>query len=154
MNLRFLSIVLVALLPAISHADISLKSTIDGKPLKVPADLIATPAAKEFFSTGKNSYTDNADAIKAGKKIFQLYSCTACHGAKGEGAVGPNLIDDRWNYPKNTTDQGIFETIWGGTAAGMGAKGKGVMLPDDPSEGLTPDELLKVIAFLRSNATK
>lgn len=62
------------------------------------------------------------------------------------------MIDDKWNYAKNVNDQGIFETIWGGTAAGMGAKGKGLMQPDDPSVGLTADEMLKVVAFIRSNA--
>lgn len=145
---------LSVLTPLSAMADVNLTSTIDGKPLKISADLLDTPAAKEFMTSGKNSYLGNPDAIKAGKKVFQLYSCNACHGAKGEGAVGPNLIDDRWNYAKNATDQGIFETIWGGTAGGMGAKGKGLMIPGDATQGLTPDELLKVIAFLRSNASK
>ncbi len=147
-------VILMSLLPFLAHAEITLKSTADSKPLNISADLIDTPAAKEFISSGKNIYLGNADAIKAGKKTFQLYSCTACHGSKGEGAVGPNLIDDNWNYAKNATDHGIFETIWAGTAGGMGAKGKGLMQADDPTQGLTPDELLKVIAFLRSNAVK
>lgn len=137
-----------------AKADIALKSTADGKSITIAPSLIDTPAAKEFMASGKNPYLGNADAIKAGKKTFQLYSCTACHGARGEGAVGPNLIDDNWNYAKNANDQGMFETIWAGTAGGMGAKGKGTMVPDDPSQGLSPDELLKVIAFLRSGAKK
>ncbi len=144
--------VLFMSMPFVAHAAITFTSTADGKPLAIPVDSFDTPAAKEFLSTGKNTYIGNADAIKAGKKTFQLYSCTACHGSKGEGAVGPNLIDDKWNYAKNVNDHGIFETIWGGTAGGMGAKGKGLMQPDDPSQGLTPDEVLKVVAFIRSNA--
>lgn len=139
-------------LPVAANAAVSLSSTADGKSITIPAEHIDTPAAKEFLNSGKNAYIGKADAVKAGKKIFQLYSCTACHGAHGEGAVGPNLIDDKWNYAKNAQDQGIFETIWAGTAAGMGAKGKGLMQPDDPSQGLTPDEVLKVVAFIRSNA--
>lgn len=139
-------------LPMVASAAVTFTSTADGKTIDIPAAMFDTPAAKEFLNTGKNSYIGNADAIKAGKKTFQMYSCTACHGAKGEGAVGPNLIDDKWNYAKNVGDQGIFETIWAGTAGGMGAKGKGLMQLDDPSQGLTPDEMLKVVAFIRSNA--
>lgn len=127
-------------------------STLDGKVINIPAESFDTPAAKQFLSTGKNSYTGNADAIKAGKKVFQLHSCSQCHGSYGQGQVGPSLIDDDWVYPKNTKDQGMFETIWGGSSGGMGAKGKGLMLPDDPSQGLMPNEVLQVIAFLRSNA--
>lgn len=153
MKLRYIALLAIAL-PYAGNAGISLVSTIDNKPLAIPGAMFDTPAAKEFMSSGKNTYLGNADAIKTGKKIFQMYSCTACHGAKGEGAVGPNLIDDKWNYAKNANDQGIFETIWAGTAGGMGAKGAGAMVPDDPTQGLTPDEVLKVVAFLRSNAVK
>ncbi len=147
-----LILAVLASLPFVANAAITLTSTADSKPLAAPAESFDTPAAKEFLKSGKNTYLGNADAIKAGKKVFQLYSCTACHGARGEGAVGPNLIDDKWNYAKNANDQGIFETIWGGTAGGMGAKGKGLMQADDPSQGLTADEVLKVVAFIRSNA--
>lgn len=141
-----------SMIPGFANAEIALKSTADSKPLKIAKNLINTPAVKEFQASGKNIYLGNADAIKAGKKTYQLYSCNACHGGKGEGAVGPNLIDDNWNHAKNATDQGIFETIWGGTAGGMGAKGIGLMSPSDPTLGITPDELLKVVAFIRSNS--
>lgn len=130
----------------------SFSSTADGKALNIPDDLFNTPAAKEFLATGKNPYIGNADGVKAGKKVYQLYSCAQCHGPIGNGQVGPNLRDDTFNYAKNATDKGMFETIWGGSAGGMGAKGKGLMLEDDPTQGLTPDEVLKVSAFLRTKA--
>jgi cytochrome c-L len=34
----------------------------------------------------------------------------------------------------------------------MGAKGKGLMDPTDASNGMTPDEILKVMAWIRSGA--
>lgn len=132
----------------------SFTSTADSKALNIPDDLFNTPAAKEFLATGKNPYIGNADGVKAGKKVYQLYSCAQCHGPIGNGQVGPNLRDDTFNYAKNATDKGMFETIWGGSAGGMGAKGKGLMLEDDPTQGLTPDEVLKVSAFLRTKADK
>jgi len=44
----------------------------------------------------------------------------------------------------------MFETVWHGTNGGMGAKGVGLMDPTDPKNGITPDELLKIIAWIRS----
>jgi cytochrome c-L len=132
---------------------IDLVTTQDGAPLKIDAKLFDTPAAKEFISTGKNPYIGNEEAIKAGKKVFNLYSCVACHGGHAEGAVGPGLTGPTFKYAKNTTNKGMFETIWHGTNGGMGAKGLGLMQPENPAEGLKVDEVLKVIAFVRSNGS-
>lgn len=125
--------------------------TQDGSPLEIKHDLFDTPAAKEFLATGKNPYVGNEDAIKEGKKIFQLYSCTQCHGPEAGGQVGPGLTGPNYNYAKDATNKGMFETVWNGTNGGMGAKGKGLMDPSDPNNGISPDELLKVIAWIRSH---
>lgn len=47
-------------------------------------------------------------AIAAGKTIFQK-ECVACHGAAGEGGIGPNLTDTHWMYGGSV--QEIFTTI-------------------------------------------
>lgn len=124
-------------------------TTQDGQPLQIDSKMFDTPEAKEFLATGKNPYIGNEEAIKQGKKKFNLFSCVACHGGHGEGAVGPGLIGENFRYAKNATNKGMFETIWHGTNGGMGAKGFGLMAPDD---GLKPDDVLKVIAFIRSHA--
>ncbi|HYN53537.1 MAG TPA: c-type cytochrome [Methylotenera sp.] len=125
-------------------------TTQDSKPLVIDAALFDTPAAKEFMTTGKNPYIGNAEAIAKGKKIFQLYSCTQCHGPEAGGQVGPGLVGPDYKYPKDATNKGMFETVWHGTNGGMGAKGIGLMDPTDPKNGITPDELLKIIAWVRS----
>lgn len=125
-------------------------TTQDGKPLVIAAALFDTPAAKEFMATGKNPYVGNAEAIAKGKKVFQLYSCTQCHGPEAKGQVGPGLVGPDYKYPKDATNKGMFETVWHGTNGGMGAKGIGLMDPSDPKNGITPDELLKIIAWVRS----
>jgi cytochrome c-L len=127
--------------------------TQEGKPLVIDVKLFDTPAAKEFLATGKNPYIGNEEAIKKGHKIFNLYSCTQCHGPEAKGQVGPGLIGPTFRYPKDATNKGMFETIWHGTNGGMGAKGIGLMDPTDPKNGITPDELLKVIAWIRSMGT-
>ncbi|MDO9206433.1 cytochrome c [Methylotenera sp.] len=134
-------------------ADIALVSTQDGSPLNIKPEAFDTPVAKEFLATGKNKYVGNEEAIKAGKKKYNLYSCNACHGGHGEGAIAPGLTGATMKYAKNLTNKGMFETIWHGTNGGMGAKGLGLMVPDDPTEGLKVDDLLKVVAFIRSHST-
>ena len=131
-------------------AAISFVTTQDSKPLMIDTVLFDTPAAKEFLSTGKNPYIGNAEAIARGKKVYQLYSCAQCHGPEAKGQVGPGIVGPDYKYPKDATNKGMFETVWHGTNGGMGAKGIGLMDPSDPKNGITPDELLKVIAWVRS----
>lgn len=135
---------------AASGKMIDFVTTQDSKPLVIDPALFDTPAAKEFMTTGKNPYIGNAEAIAKGKKTFQLYSCTQCHGPEAKGQVGPGLTGPDFRYPKDATNKGMFETVWHGTNGGMGAKGIGLMDPTDPKNGITPDELLKVIAWVRS----
>ena len=124
--------------------------TTDGSNLIIPEVMFDTDAAKEFLATGKNIYVGDAKAIKMGKKRYNLWSCTQCHGPTAKGQVGPGLTGPDFRYPKDATNKGMFETIWAGTNGGMGAKGFGLMTADD---GVTPDELLKIIAFIRSNGS-
>jgi cytochrome c oxidase cbb3-type subunit III len=46
--------------------------------------------------------------IEDGKKIYGQ-SCMACHGANGEGGVGPNLTDEYWLHGGSIND--VFKTI-------------------------------------------
>lgn len=128
-------------------------TTQDGSPLEIKAELFDTPAAKEFMTTGKNSYVGNAEAIDKGKKLFQMYSCTQCHGGDAQGQTGPGLHGPDFKYAKDATNKGMFETIWHGTNGGMGAKGKGLMDPTDPTNGLSVDETLKIIAWVRTHSS-
>ena len=128
-------------------------TTQDGKPMAIDAALFDTPEAKEFLATGKNPYIGNDEAIAKGKKVFGMYSCTQCRGPEAKGQVGPGLVGPTFKYPKNATNKGMFETIWHGTNGGMGGKGIGIMDPTDPKNGITPDELLKVIAWIRTHSS-
>lgn len=136
--------------PAASGSAIAFVDTQEGKPLVIDAALFDTPAAKAFLTTGKNPYIGNADAVAKGKKTFQLYSCTQCHGPEAKGQVGPGLVGPTFRYTKDATNKGMFETIWHGTNGGMGAKGMGLMDPNDNTQGLKPDEILQVQAWIRS----
>jgi len=124
--------------------------TKNGQPLKISPDLFDTEQAKKFMATGQNPYTGNPEAIASGKKLYQLYSCTQCHGSQAQGQTAVGLTGPKFNNAKSANDKGMFEIIWAGTNAGMGAKGKGLMDPSNPKNGMSPDEILKVIAWIRS----
>jgi len=109
--------------------------------LLVPAD--SDPAAvKQFKATGQNPYNGDADAIAAGFKLARAVACTHCHGPDLSGLIGPNLTSGQWRYPRDSTDTGMFQTIYFGTNGGMGAWGK--------LGSLTEDEILRIMAFVRS----
>ena len=147
----------------------SFVSTKDGSPLTIKASDTDTPQAKEFLETCVNPYTKAYAADpsliaqkspKGGKALFGYNGCSGCHGGKLEGVMAPSLrkdggqgaFDTKWVYAKNATDKGMFETISAGSAGASG----GVMstwninLPDHVGDGLTNDEILRLIAYIRS----
>lgn len=121
-----------------------------GAPLKIKPEHFDTPQAKKFMSSGKNPYIGDPKAIENGKKIYHLYSCNQCHGSNAQGQTAHGLTGPRYNHARSAEDKGMFEITWAGTDGGMSAKGKGLMDPTDPNNGMTPDELLQVIAWIRS----
>lgn len=141
----FIPVVVLAALPVTNTAGgdrpLQFRQTASGEVLDVglsPGER-ATPAVEQFHKTARNSYIDNADAMAQGAQLFATH-CVICHGPGGVGKMGPNLIDDSYLYPSNRTDQGLFESIYGGTVNLMtGWKGR-----------LAQDDILKIIAYLRS----
>jgi cytochrome c oxidase cbb3-type subunit 3 len=62
--------------------------------------------AKDLVDEASVSY--DAAGIETGKALYAK-SCIACHGAAGEGGVGPNLTDVYWLHGGSMKD--IFKTI-------------------------------------------
>jgi cytochrome c oxidase cbb3-type subunit 3 len=59
--------------------------------------------------------------LELGKQLF-AGNCVACHAARGEGKIGPNLTDDAWLHGSAPLE--IFRTVRDGVAAkGMPAWG-------------------------------
>lgn len=78
------------------------------------------------------------DEVEKGKAIFQT-RCVACHGAAGQGIVGPNLTDDFWIHGGHLVE--IRKTIREGVPA------KGMIAWKD---SMTEQEIESVIAYIRN----
>jgi cytochrome c-L len=124
----------------VSGTQLDFRGTISGEPLdfndgKGPD----TPAVKKFKITGHNPYNEDKEVNNRGYTIFAT-ACSGCHGHLAEGKLGPALADDYWTYPKNLTDKGLFETLYGGAEGMMG-----------PQKGLiSQDEMLQIMSWIRS----
>lgn len=77
-------------------------------------------------------------ALATGQTVYgQL--CSACHGAAGEGTIGPNLTDDYWIHGASLPD--ILHTV----SVGVPAKG----MPGW-EKMIKPEELNAVVAYVSS----
>lgn len=78
----------------------------------------------------------DATALASGKEIYTA-KCVACHGALGEGGVGPNLTDNYWLHGGTVSE--VFSTIKYGVAS------KGMIAWESQ---LKPDEMQNLTSFI------
>lgn len=94
---------------------------------------VTPPSAAELAAAARDP-----SLLEAGGKQFQA-SCAACHGALGQGLIGPNLTDKNWLHGGRMTD--IYETVVKGVPAkGMPPWGR----------ALAPDKVKAVVVHIRS----
>ena len=77
-------------------------------------------------------------ALMQDAKVTFAERCAVCHGAEGQGVIGPNLTDASWIHGK-----GQLMDIFGVVSHGVPAKGM-------PAWELTlkPIEVRKLVAFV------
>ncbi len=71
---------------------------------------------------------DNKEALEQGKAEF-LTKCIACHGAQGQGIIGPNLTDEYWIHGDGNISS-ILQTINEGVVEKGMPPWKGVIAPE------------------------
>lgn len=122
--------------------DIQFRHALDNSPLDL-APIQGeefTEAVTSFHKDGVNPYDGDADAIAAGKALYDEH-CQACHRPDGSGGMGPSLIDDVYINARANTDVGVFEIIHSGSSGAMRSFAK---------RGMTQDEMLKIIAYVHT----
>ena len=129
--------VLLATLPAM--AAVTFLDPLNDQPLAVPLPEgdQRTPAVERFHQTGENAYVGDQAALTDGKAVWDEY-CQACHMPDGSGRIGPSMLDEQWNHPRDNTDVGMFEIIWAGGAGAM----------QSFKDRLSQDQMLRVIAYI------
>jgi cytochrome c-L len=124
-----------------AFADFMMFNMVTGEPLNLDDALPEgrdTEAVRIFLENGENIYNENSATLAEAEDMF-LTACSGCHGHLAEGKIGPGLNDDYWTYPDNTTDKGLFMTVFGGAQGQMG-----------PQYGnLTLDEILLTMSWVR-----
>jgi cytochrome c oxidase cbb3-type subunit 3 len=89
----------------------------------------------------KNPFGDDPTARADGRKWFDRFNCSGCHGGHAGGGMGPSLRDVDWLY--GSSDEAVFSSIAEGRGKGMPAWG-----------GRIPDEeIWKLVSYIRSLRT-
>ncbi len=108
---------------------------IEVEKAQVAVEAYLAKQANNVDETNVIALTD-ADAISQGKTIWDA-NCLVCHGAGGEGGVGPNMADEYWLHGGTIND--IFKTIK------YGVPEKGMIAW---SAQLRPVDMQKVASFI------
>jgi cytochrome c oxidase cbb3-type subunit 3 len=99
------------------------------------------PGAIQNIQYGKNPFADDSVALQDGRRLFDWYNCSGCHGGHAGGGMGPSLRDPVWLYG-NRDDQ-IFDTIAHGRSNGMPAWGSKI----------PKDQIWELVAYIKSMGT-
>ncbi len=99
---------------------------------------LAVPAAQAKEVAAATA--QNAEELEQGQSLFRGL-CSGCHGGAGRGGKGPDLTDDRWIH--GGTDDEIAHVIQNGVPKTTMKK---------MGDSLKPDQIRKVIAYIRSLA--
>jgi cytochrome c oxidase cbb3-type subunit 2 len=109
----------------------------------------AKPAIKETHIP--NPLAGDKAAVGTGAVLYAQH-CAVCHGAKGEGGIGPRLADTTFLYVSgDVPDDDYFEVINNGTQPGMiedGRTAKGGM--PSYSGALDKNKIWALVSYIRS----
>lgn len=83
----------------------------------------------------KSELAKSPENVEQGRKLF-AGACSGCHGPRGEGGRGPNLITSRQVVRSN--DEALFNSIKNGLPG-----------TDMPGTNLPEAQILQIVAFVR-----
>lgn len=93
--------------------------------------------AMNVDETNATVMTEASD-LSTGKQLFAK-NCVSCHGANGEGVIGPNLTDNAWIYGYDIKE--LYKTVRVGSPNGK--------MPEHESK-MNPIEIQQVVSFVLS----
>lgn len=108
-------------------------------PVSTTVGPVPGPPEEEHFRT--NPLAGDPVALQDGRRLFNWYNCSGCHGGHAGGGMGPSLRDPVWLYG-NRDDQ-IFDSIAEGRSKGMPAWG--TKIPEH--------QIWELVAYIKSMRT-
>lgn len=99
------------------------------------------PGAAENVKYTTDPYLHDPVALQDGRRLFDWYNCSGCHGGHAGGGMGPSLRDPVWLYG-NRDDQ-VFNSIAHGRSKGMPAWG--IKIPRD--------QIWELVTYIKSLGT-
>jgi cytochrome c oxidase cbb3-type subunit 3 len=99
------------------------------------------PGGTQDVSYSTDPYLKDPVALQDGRRLFDWYNCSGCHGGHAGGGMGPSLRDPVWLYG-NRDDQ-IFDSI---------AKGRGKGMPAWGSK-IPQQQIWELVAYIKSMGT-
>lgn len=104
----------------------------------VQATLVAKAGSGAVNEDTLKGFLKDEGKKKLGAQVYQS-KCVSCHGAQGQGGIGPNLTDDHWIHGAKLTE--MVDII----SKGVGDKG---MPPWGPI--MSVDEIQAVSVYIRT----
>ncbi len=117
------------------------KSVASGSEAPIPTAVGPVPGGVSLLRPRLNPYAGNAVALQDGRRLFNWYNCSGCHGGHAGGGMGPSLRDETWIY--GSRDDQIFDSIAQGRSKGMPAWG--AKIPED--------QIWQLVAYIKSMRT-
>lgn len=110
--------------------------------------LIALPVAGSAQVPDSLPEGVTAQMIETGAALYGGAGlCAVCHGANGEGSIGPDLTDDEWVHSDGSYDD-IVRQILEGVPADKSKSG--VPMPPKGGATLTDEQVRAVAAYVWS----
>jgi mono/diheme cytochrome c family protein len=110
----------------------------------------AVPAYGQTASGGAGAPTPAL--IARGDSVFHgSGNCYACHGSKGEGLVGPSLVDAEWIHSKGTVDDIVAQVMKG---VPKEESKSGIPMPPKGGSTISDDDVKAVAAYVHSLSQK
>jgi len=110
-------------------------------PTPTPVAIGPVPGSEEFAATFANPFAQDRAAAGEGRRLFNRFNCSGCHGDHAGGGMGPSLRDLDWLY--GNSDEQIFDSIERGRAHGMPAWGR----------KLSQDQIWRLVTYLKTLRT-
>ncbi|HEX4783566.1 MAG TPA: c-type cytochrome [Candidatus Sulfotelmatobacter sp.] len=134
-------IVLSLLLAGGGCQEYSAPAAPESSPAPVPTAVGPIPGAGSNVKFRSNPFANDPVALQEGRKLFNWYNCSGCHGGHAGGGMGPSLRDQVWLFGER--DDQIFDSIAAGRGHGMPSWGS--KIPED--------QIWKLVTYIKSMRT-